>query len=226
MTIGLLIEMLSGTEMTKHSKIKYCKECVQFKKKLEKLNHTCLLNVTVKEYLYNTSFYTEELQNLYKKTNINLIHQQVFCPFTGEKMNALITFGVLFSQRLKHLSQDKLYYRNSSGCTDLFTRQPKKGRSLLGGHRFGLQECQCVVAQGATRTLNERLFNSSDPLQLIFCANCGILFHGNKNDPFLECKLCKSTDFVETDFPCSTKVLIHLLIPYGIYIKCIPKIID
>jgi len=86
---------------------------------------------------------------------------------TGEPMKCLIFTGVCFYQRLKHMVIDKVHAR-SRGGHNILTRQPKEGRKFGGGFRVGHMERDCFSAdtpialtEGVSLPLEQfnRLFN-------------------------------------------------------------------
>uniref|UniRef100_A0A6C0JTP7 DNA-directed RNA polymerase n=1 Tax=viral metagenome TaxID=1070528 RepID=A0A6C0JTP7_9ZZZZ len=226
MTIGHLFEMASGQNISENSKtFKFCAICIEYKKKLNspRCDKDCFLEQNIKDYLYNSSFYKELIPKHIKEYK----SKEYYNGFTGEKMTCLVYQGVIYYQKLKHLSQDKVYVR-TTGPIQPVTRQPKEGRSVEGGHRFGVQERDCIASHGCMYTLRDRLFYQSDYSKIIIC-KCGIFYHGKDplTNKYVRCSLCGSNDFYEVEIPYANKTLTQMLMPYNICLRQIPEeIID
>lgn len=223
MTIGHMLEMASGIDLSKYSKNKYCKICLDYKslknEKNEKCDFDCILNQNIENYLYHTSFYNNLIPQHIKEFKATAM----YCGLTGKKIHTLIYTGIIYYQRLKHLSKDKVYVR-TTGPIQPISRQPKEGRSVEGGHRIGLQERDNLIAHGCSLALRDRLFLNSDYFQLFVC-ECGILYHGlnPKKYEFAQCSVCESFNLHLIELPSGTKVLIFLLLAFNICIRLKPE---
>lgn len=221
MTIGHLLEMASGVERTKEAPSKYCKICVDYKKTLTspRCDTDCFLEQNIKYYLHHSSFYKKLIPEHIKGFKSTVFYNGM----TGERFNSLIYEGMIYYQRLKHLSQDKVYVR-TTGPIQPVTRQPKEGRSVEGGHRFGVQERDCIASHGCMFALRDRLFLQSDYFKLYIC-ECGIIYHGKdpKNYKFSSCSVCKSFNLFEIELPHASKALIQMLLAFNINIRLLPE---
>jgi len=83
---------------------------------------------------------------------------------TGEKFDNPILVGRSYILKLIHLVDDKIHAR-STGPYSLITQQPVRGRSKLGGQRFGEMEVWALEAYGSAYTLQELLTIKSDDIQ-------------------------------------------------------------
>jgi DNA-directed RNA polymerase beta subunit len=225
MTIGHLLETASGMDICKSSRDKICQICLEYKKTLTspRCKTDCFLKNNMDNYLHHTAFYMKLIPAHIKTFESTVM----YCGITGEIMKSLIYVGVIYYQRLKHMSRDKVYVR-TTGPIQPVTRQPKEGRSVEGGHRFGLQERDCILAHGCAFTLRDRLFLNSDYYRLYLC-ECGMIYHGKdpKNYEFAHCNLCKSYNLYLVELPFASKVLIQLLAAFNIHLKLVsgPKAI-
>ena len=142
--------------------------------------------------------------------------EQMYNGFTGELVKAKVFMGPTYYQRLKHMVSDKMHSRAHGHVTTL-TRQPLEGRSRDGGLRFGEMERDCMIAHGASRFLKERLFDCSDPYQIMVCNQCGMMTARD------ECLACKQDNVSIVNFPYASKLLVQELQAMGIKVAIIPK---
>jgi DNA-directed RNA polymerase II subunit RPB2 len=137
---------------------------------------------------------------------------------TGEPVKAKIFMGPTYYQRLKHMVGDKMHSRAQGHVTTL-TRQPLEGRSRDGGLRFGEMERDCMIAHGASRFLKERLFDCSDPYQIIVCDQCGMITASQD-----ECLACRKDKVTTCNMPYAAKLLVQELMAMGIKVAIKPKV--
>lgn len=212
-TIGYMLEMITGNEISSMSANKYCKICAEYKKTLkERCEFDCILSQTVKNYLYITPFYDELIPKHFKDINGEIFYNGM----TGEMFKGLVFTGELYYQRLKHLSSDKLYSR-TTGPLQAVTRQPREGRSVDGGHRFGTMERDNAGSHGVMSILKERLFDQSDRTIIKRCRKCGIFDHTRPSDISFNnrCKLCGEDTIVSSEIPFGTKAFAQLVSIYN-----------
>ncbi|XP_042048531.1 DNA-directed RNA polymerases IV and V subunit 2-like isoform X1 [Salvia splendens] len=152
--------------------------------------------------------------------------ERVYDGRTGEKVESLIFMGPTFYQRLTHMAEDKVKFRNT-GPVHPLTRQPVADRKRFGGIKFGEMERDCLIAHGAAANLHERLFTLSDSSQMHICRKCknmaGVIqrsvFGGQKvRGPY--CRFCESVeDVVRVNVPYGAKLLCQELFSMGISLK-------
>lgn len=143
--------------------------------------------------------------------------ETMYNGMTGEPVKAKVFMGPTYYQRLKHMVSDKIHSRAHGHVTTL-TRQPLEGRSRDGGLRFGEMERDCMIAHGASRFLKERLFDCSDPYQIIVCNQCGMITASQD-----ECLACRKDNVTKCNFPYAAKLLTHELMAMGIKVAIKPK---
>jgi len=124
--------------------------------------------------------------------------------FTGEPMGEFF-IGPVYYQRLKHLVKDKLHARGGGQVTTL-TKQPLEGRARDGGLRFGEMERDCMISQGTSKFIKERLCEQSDPYNIPVCDTCGsIPLSADK------CGICEQSTIEHIDIPYINKLVLQEL---------------
>ncbi|KAK6794983.1 hypothetical protein RDI58_008436 [Solanum bulbocastanum] len=152
-------------------------------------------------------------------------NERVYNGRTGEMVHSLIFMGPTFYQRLIHMAEDKVKFRNT-GPVHPLTRQPVADRKRFGGIKFGEMERDCLIAHGAAANLHERLFTLSDSSQMHICGKCKNMANviqrtvqgGKVRGPF--CRFCESVeDIVKVNVPYGAKLLCQELFSMGISLK-------
>ena len=81
----------------------------------------------------------------------------------------------------------------------------------------GVVSHNCMIAHGTSRFLKERLFDCSDPYQIMVCNQCGMMTARD------ECLACKQDNVSIVNFPYASKLLVQELQAMGIKVAIIPK---
>lgn len=135
---------------------------------------------------------------------------------TGLRLQALVTIGPTFYQRLDHMVEDKIKVRGNTGPVHLLTRQPVKDRNSQGGVKFGEMERDCMLGHGASATLRERYFLLSDPYKMNICQPCRRPATMDSSR-IPKCQFCKSgKHIVQIQIPYACKLLWQELLSMGI----------
>lgn len=153
-------------------------------------------------------------------------NERVYNGRTGEMIRSLIFMGPTFYQRLIHMSEDKVKFRNT-GPVHPLTRQPVADRKRFGGIKFGEMERDCLIAHGASANLHERLFTLSDSSQMHVCRKCKNIANviqravpGGKKIRGPYCRFCESIDeIVKVSVPYGAKLLCQELFSMGISLR-------
>ncbi|KAK9947904.1 hypothetical protein M0R45_003500 [Rubus argutus] len=153
-------------------------------------------------------------------------NERVYNGRTGEMVRQLIFMGPTFYQRLIHMSEDKVKFRNT-GPVHPLTRQPVADRKRFGGIKFGEMERDCLIAHGASANLHERLFTLSDSSLMNVCQNCQNAANvierkvtGGRKIRGPYCRVCDSADdIVRVNVPYGAKLLCQELFSMGISLK-------
>ncbi|EEF46877.1 DNA-directed RNA polymerase subunit, putative [Ricinus communis] len=153
-------------------------------------------------------------------------NERVYNGRTGEMVRSLIFMGPTFYQRLIHMAEDKVKFRNT-GPVHPLTRQPVADRKRFGGIKFGEMERDCLIAHGASANLHERLFTLSDSSQMHICQKCKNVANviqravpGGRKIRGPYCRVCESVDeIVKVNVPYGAKLLCQELFSMGISLK-------
>ena len=78
-------------------------------------------------------------------------------------------------------------------------------------------ERDCIIAHGASRILKDRLFDCSDPYQIIVCDHCGMIVPSTT-----ECLACKKDNVTTCNIPYASKLVLSELMSMGIKISIKP----
>ena len=136
---------------------------------------------------------------------------------TGELIKSRIFMGPTYYQRLKHIVSDKMHAR-SFGVLQKLVRQPVEGRSKAGGLKCGEMERDCMISQGISSFIKERMFDLSDKFKVVICKKCGTsMLTPDK------CKLCDNTELVESNLPFACNLLFNELQAMGIKIRILTE---
>ncbi|KAI9393654.1 hypothetical protein POPTR_006G263900v4 [Populus trichocarpa] len=103
-------------------------------------------------------------------------NERVYNGRTSEMVCSLVFVGPIFYQRLIHMAEDKVKFRNT-GPVHPLTSHPVAG---FGGIKFGEIERDCLIAHGASANLHECLFTFSDSSEMHICQKCKKLPYGAK----------------------------------------------
>ncbi|GLJ17285.1 hypothetical protein SUGI_0299990 [Cryptomeria japonica] len=152
--------------------------------------------------------------------------EQMYNGRTGYKLRSKIFIGPTYYQRLIHMSEDKLKYRNH-GPVHPLTRQPVADRKRHGGVKFGEMERDCMLAHGATANLLERLFYLSDFSSMHICSQCHmvatVILKEGIRGPY--CPFCKTAKYaVKVNVPYACKLLYQELFSMGICLKFLTEL--
>ena len=138
---------------------------------------------------------------------------------TGEKIEMPIFVGPLGFERLQtHLVVNRIQARDK-GPVQLLTRQPTEGKQKGGGLRFGEMEGEALVAHGAAMTLQEKLMDDADEMNIMVCEDCGIPAVDDKIRNKKFCPVCNGTNVHQVKISYGFKLLLDELKAMGVYPK-------
>ncbi len=218
MTFGHVLEMAQGKEKVVKSNKKYCKLCV---KHLETFSPRCSRDCIFAEHILHELHFNPFYDKLRKYNSEHCENRTMYSGVTGRRIDTKIFSGVIYYQRLKHLSKDKIYTR-TTGTVQKISRQPKEGRSVEGGYKFGVQERDALLAHGASDTLTERIYYASDASRVPVCSNCGLFYHGPDAED-MTCNMCGQTGGIKyCRMPNSTKILAQMMMGFNVAMRFTP----
>jgi DNA-directed RNA polymerase beta subunit len=138
---------------------------------------------------------------------------------TGEKIEMPIFVGPLaFERLLSHLVVNRIQARDK-GPVQLLTRQPTEGKQKGGGLRFGEMEGEALVSHGAAMTLQEKLMDDADEMNIMVCEDCGIPAVDDKIRNKKFCPVCNGTNVHQVKISYGFKLLLDELKAMGVYPK-------
>lgn len=148
----------------------------------------------------------------------------MFSGIDGRPFDVKIFYGPMYYQRLKHMVDDKIFWRGSSGPINPITRQPADGRSRSGGLRLGEMERDALIAHNVSRTLKGKFFDSSDKFKVYVDRTTGEMLIGNKCQNVFIGRNGQDVrkighDVAEVQMPYTMKLLIQYLRACGIDIR-------
>lgn len=169
-----------------------------------------------------TAFYSDQeyIFKLLKSLGFRPDGKEVFFDGrTGERIEMPIFVGPLAYERLlSHTVINRIQARDK-GPVQLLTRQPTEGKQKGGGLRFGEMEGEALVTHGAAMTLQEKLMDNADEIELLVCSNCGVPAVEDKIRNKHYCPLCKSTQVYKIKTSYGFKILLYEMISMGVYPK-------
>ena len=239
MTIGMLIEMITGRKVASTSMLNHIPTDKVFREDDDEWDndHSVSKDYGRKKTKYSKfksdgdatpfdkNFSLERICKELKSLGINeFCDEMVTNGQTGEQMKCLVFTGLCYYQRLRHMVIDKIHARSRGGHARL-TRQPKEGRKLGGGFRIGVMERDAIYAQGCPYFGKDRLMEQSDQHRMWFCRICGLPTLNIAGDfqsgvpPRRECRICETTKAVEIKLPYATKLLMQEFLAMNVVIR-------
>ena len=79
-------------------------------------------------------------------------------------------------------------------------------------------ERDCMISHGVSRFLKERLYDMSDPYNIILCKECGQICSNN-----VQCHVCQNDRLYNTQIPYACKLLFQELLAIGLKIDIFPS---
>jgi len=143
---------------------------------------------------------------------------QLYNGMNGRMIKTQIFTGIVHMQVLKHMVSDKINAR-ATGPVQSVMRCPTEGRAKKGGVKIGTMEKDCLIANGATHVVLDRMCLSSSKYVTTVCKVCGIIetYNSTKN---ARCRACQMDGvMVSILIPYSFKVVAQELMALGICMR-------
>jgi DNA-directed RNA polymerase II subunit RPB2 len=217
MTIGMLLEMLTGKLLTSTYDKLHTINVSEFLKQMRIDDDT----------IDATGFERIDLMGLIREAAISLGFQSfgdemMYNGTTGEPFKGLMFIGPVYYQKLKHMAIDKVHFRSRGPKTGMY-RQPVEGRAQGGGIRAGVMERDCLLGQGVARFTNDRFIDNSDKFFMFVCNMCGLVPRSNIINGKPECcTVCGCNRFTYVKVPYASKLFMQELMGMNIVPRLIP----
>jgi DNA-directed RNA polymerase II subunit RPB2 len=117
-------------------------------------------------------------------------HRRMFNGRTGNWYDTLVFTVPNTYQRLMKFAIEQAYSVHRAP-TNALTHQPLDGQANDGGLKIGEMEAWVYTAQGASRSLHEKMYNHSDGKDIYVCRNCGTRAVVNEERSIYVCKKCR-----------------------------------
>lgn len=153
MNLGQLFENLFGLSCTYHGvRLSFINRDPYLTKNLKRNIYVSLKNLA---HLFGL----KKIYNCYNPGKLSLRN-----GLTGYIIKEPSFLGIARYFKLLHMSEDKLHYRTTGPYTEIL-QQPVKGKSNIGGQRFGEMEIWALQAYGNSYTIREILSYKSDDIE-------------------------------------------------------------
>lgn len=158
----------------------------------------------------------ERARNTLKQNGMDPDGYEVMEKPDGTRLkNGKMFFVPLYTQALKHHVMDKISMR-SSGLKNIYTHQPRGGRTQGGAQKVGEMEKDAFVAHGASGIIIDRMRICSDEFKMAVCNNCGNILHKKQIENKYECTVCDNSTPGILTVSYVFKLLVNLLTGMGI----------
>lgn len=139
-------------------------------------------------------------------------YETLYDPVTGKAYKNAIFMGLHYYGRQRHMVDDKIQIRNTSGAIDPVTFQPIKGKKNNGGLSVDRMSSDAIISSGAINTKNDIIVDRGAQIEIGICnicksMNCYQKKNEDYNKYFWYCPTCKyHDDFTITVMSPSTNI--------------------